>query len=152
MPRLHIIENASVGNEFSIICSVIVNEIIPNKEVITDSPFGKIVGVTDCVNQTCQYLPINELVRVERLGDRSCLVIANGTVLIAEKTFTWLCSKFKEASFLKVHQNHLVNVGYIKCMGESREVIELKNRELLPILPKKEAKILEWIQEETIAS
>ncbi|MBN1988100.1 MAG: LytTR family transcriptional regulator [Bacteroidales bacterium] len=152
MPRLHIIENASAGNEFAIICSVTINDIIPDKEIITDSPLGKIINIGDCAEHACQYLPVGELVRVERLGDRSCLVIANGKVLIAEKLFSWICTKLKATSFIKVHQNHLVNVGYIKCMSESRETLELKNRELLPVLPKKEAKILEWIQEETIAS
>ena len=81
------------------------------KSHFNPNPFQKI-GISSMTE--VQFVPINEIVRLEADDNMTHFWIKDGRRITASKTLKYYDNLLTPFNFFKVHQSHLINLNYIK--------------------------------------
>jgi two-component system LytT family response regulator len=81
-----------------------------------------------------RYIPIDEILRCEASNTYTFFFLANGDKVLVSKSLKEYADLLKPKGFLRCHQTHLVNPGYIKSwLKEDGGVLLMQNGDKIPV-------------------
>jgi len=88
-----------------------------------------------------RYIPLTEIIRCEADNTYTFFFLANGEKILVSKSLKEYADLLKPNGFLRTHQSHLVNPGFVKSwLKEDGGILLLTSGEKIPISkPNKEA-------------
>lgn len=88
-----------------------------------------------------RYIPLTEIIRCEADNTYTFFFLANGEKILVSKSLKEYADLLKPNGFLRTHQSHLVNPGFVKSwLKEDGGILQLTSGEKIPISkPNKEA-------------
>lgn len=119
-------------------------------QVQVDALKDNYINPTKLVLHTAELLkicPLEEIVRLESMGNYTYFFFANGEKLLITKTLKEYHELLRENNFLRVHQTHLINLqhlsSYIKTEGG---YLLMKDGSRVPVSVRKKPLVMEAIE------
>ncbi|NPA67011.1 MAG: response regulator transcription factor [Chlorobi bacterium] len=86
---------------------------------------------------------INDIIRLEADGAYTTFVTVDDKILISRNLKYY--QNLLGHDFFRCHQSHLINRKYINGL-DSKDMLHLKNNELIPVSKRMKQKLLQWLQ------
>lgn len=88
----------------------------------------------------------NQIVRFEAKGNNTIIFLSDGDSSALNQSIDSIAGQLKNYGFIRVHENHLVNVTHITGIpGQTPDLIEVNNSQLLPISKEQKEIIIQLI-------
>jgi two-component system, LytTR family, response regulator len=79
-------------------------------------------------------IAVDQIIRIEALGNYSKIYLAVNTTLVVSKVLTWCQENLPEQMFARVHRSHLINKNYVtKIIGGEHKTILLSNGDIVSV-------------------
>lgn len=89
---------------------------------------------------------VDEILRCESNINYTMFYFIDGTKLLVTKTLKEFDKLLADHSFIRVHQSHLINAGFIKEFSKSDGYIYMKDGTKVPVSTRKKQVLMEMIQ------
>ncbi len=115
------------------------------KNILTNDSFDKIVLNTA---EEMRVVDVSEIIRCESMGNYTQFFFKDNTKMLVTRTLKDFDQMLEDKNFLRVHQSHLVNLGfvnsYIKTEGG---YLLLNNKSRIPVSVRKKSTVLKIVSQ-----
>ena len=98
------------------------------------------------------FIPVEiaEIIRVEQITNETNLILPNKQYVSTNLALNQIEEVLQQHEFIRIHQNHLVNVKQLKSFVRCNAFVTLSNSEALPVAARNDKIILDFLSEQSI--
>ena len=112
------------------------------KETIRD-PYSLPKRISLHSQEKITVVEIEKIIRCESDGNNTMFHIDGGVKIFVTKTLKQYETLFKEHSFMRVHQSHLINIDFIKeYVRTEGGYLKMKNGDIVPVAVRKKTAVI----------
>ena len=95
-------------------------------------------------------VPISSIVRVEWQSNECSFLLSEGDYFSALVPLSIIAEDFSDYDFIRIHQNHLININYLKSFVQCNAFVTLTNTDSIPVSSENSERIIKFLTKQNI--